>query len=464
MAAAIREGRFEIDEFIAQMDAGGAGILETAKATETWQEKLKILRNKVLVKLEPVLVGLVTQVGKLADWISDKLLPAMGAWWKDHGPEIVAFFKEVGRKVQDFKRAVLPVFERALEAIRPLGDWFVHNKQAITAAAVAIGAVLVVMFTAWAVSAGAAAVATIAAAAPVLALLLAVGLLAAGIYLLIKNWDAIKAKVEEVIDSIVSKVENIPVIGQIFTATVRVVEDKIKAMISFMGNLIAFGKELINFFKAVFAGDWAEAWDSLKEMAKIALQLFLDFLQLTFVGTIRSVLSALNVWDLVKGAFTGAKDGMVGAFRDAKDGILTALGNLWTGIAGKMSGIAGAVKFGMNTMISLFERGINAIIGAWNALEFGMDAVKVAGKTVIPGFNVGTPNIPLVNLPRLEKGGRVLKTGLAEVHEGERFSRGGGDTFIFQHYGTLMGNEAEAERFAGMMDARLRRKWRRQYA
>ncbi|KKM65975.1 hypothetical protein LCGC14_1485830, partial [marine sediment metagenome] len=250
------------------------------------------------------------------------------------------------------------------------------------------------------------------------------------------------------IDSIIAKVENIPVIGEIFKATVRVVEDKIKAMISFMGNLIAFGKELINFFKAVFAGDWAEAWDSLKEMAKLALQLFLDFLQLTFVGTIRSVLSALNVWDLVKGAFTGAKDGMVGAFNDAKDGILTALGNLWTGIAGKMSGIAGAVKFGMNTMISLFERGINAVIGAWNALEFGMsDPTGVLSKLGLPSnISIGTPNLPLVNLPRLQKGGIVLKTGLAEVHEGERFSGvGGGPTINVSSGATLFTVVAEGD-------------------
>ena len=35
---------------------------------------------------------------------------------------------------------------------------------------------------------------------------------------------------------------------------------------------------------------------------------------------------------------------------------------------------------------------------------------------------------------------------------------------LVQHTGPLMGNAAEAERFAEMIDARLRRKWRRQHA
>lgn len=426
MAAAIREGRFEIDNFIAQMDAGGTGILETAKATETWQEKLKLLRNKVLVKLEPLLVGFVEQVGKLADWISDKLLPAIEEWWRKHGPAIIDFLKDVGREVGDFKRAVVPVFEKVLDVLRPLGDWFVHNKQAIKAAAAAIGAVLVVMFTAWAISAGAAAVATIAAAAPVLALLLAVALLAAGVFLLIQNFDAVKAT----IISWIKVVEGIPVIGEIFKATVQVIGDKIDALTGFIKGLIAFVTEMVRFVSAIFRGDWAAAWESLKELAKIALNLFLDFLQLTFFGTIKSILQSIVPWDWVKGAFNTVKDNMIGAFNDAKNGILDALRTVRdTGGAifntfkdGIKTSINGIIGF-FNRFISGTERIINALADATNALA---DAINA-----IPG--VSLPHVPTISLPRipkLEHGGEVLRTGLAVVHEGERFSRGGGDIII----------------------------------
>ena len=46
----------------------------------------------------------------------------------------------------------------------------------------------------------------------------------------------------------------------------------------------------------------------------------------------------------------------------------------------------------------------------------------------LPDISINPPDIP--HLPTLQKGGVVLKTGLAEVHEGERFSRGGGDINI----------------------------------
>lgn len=61
-----------------------------------------------------------------------------------------------------------------------------------------IAGILVIAFTAWAISAAAAAAATIAAALPVLAIIAAIALLAAGIYLLVTNWDAVWSKITEI--------------------------------------------------------------------------------------------------------------------------------------------------------------------------------------------------------------------------------------------------------------------------
>jgi hypothetical protein len=57
-----------------------------------------------------------------------------------------------------------------------------------------------------------------------------------------------------------------------------------------------------------------------------------------------------------------------------------------------------------------FKDAINWVIAKWNNLSFGMSAKKVAGHTVIPGFHVSTPNIPL-----LAKGGHVSSGGSAIV-------------------------------------------------
>lgn len=59
-----------------------------------------------------------------------------------------------------------------------------------------------------------------------------------------------------------------------------------------------------------------------------------------------------------------------------------------------------------------FKSAINWVISKWNNLSFGMSAKKVAGHTVIPGFHIGTPNIPL-----LADGGTITRGGTAIVGE-----------------------------------------------
>lgn len=58
--------------------------------------------------------------------------------------------------------------------------------------------------------------------------------------------------------------------------------------------------------------------------------------------------------------------------------------------------IANATKNLFNGLKESFKNAINWIIKKWNGMSFGMDAVKIAGKTVIPGVHVGTPDIPLL--------------------------------------------------------------------
>jgi hypothetical protein len=64
---------------------------------------------------------------------------------------------------------------------------------------------------------------------------------------------------------------------------------------------------------------------------------------------------------------------------------------------------------------------VNWIIDQSNALRITLGGQQIDlpfGQSIsIPTITLDTPNIP-----RLEYGGEVLKTGLAVVHEGERFS------------------------------------------
>ena len=67
MADVILEGRFAIEDFMAEIDAGEATINGTAAATADWQEKLQLLKNRTLVALEPLLMKVFDAFGRFLD-------------------------------------------------------------------------------------------------------------------------------------------------------------------------------------------------------------------------------------------------------------------------------------------------------------------------------------------------------------------------------------------------------------
>jgi phage-related minor tail protein len=88
------------------------------------------------------------------------------------------------------------------EKVIPAFEWFVDNKPvlvgALTAAAIAIGSVVVPAFIAWATAAWSAAAGVIAATWPVLAIAAAIGLLVAGLIYAYQNWDWFRGAVDAV--------------------------------------------------------------------------------------------------------------------------------------------------------------------------------------------------------------------------------------------------------------------------
>jgi tape measure domain-containing protein len=74
-------------------------------------------------------------------------------------------------------------------------------------------------------------------------------------------------------------------------------------------------------------------------------------------------------------------------------------------IASAASGMWDGVK-------NAFRSAINWIITAWNNLELKIPKIKIPGAPDIPGFGVGTPNIPL-----LATGGTIVRGGAALVGE-----------------------------------------------
>lgn len=169
MAAAILEGRFAIEDYLKVIESGKDTINGVAEETMDWGERLAILKNRVLIALQPVLVQLFDAVtnlvmalaplveavaprlaqlfernvspaldaasarlGEIAKKIDGELIPAAIAWWQDHGPKVTGTLETMGQGAK-----------AVLDALEQFGGWLTENKAALIGAISAIGAAFV---------------------------------------------------------------------------------------------------------------------------------------------------------------------------------------------------------------------------------------------------------------------------------------------------------------------------------
>lgn len=196
-------GVSEIPEFLeglSDMDAGMEDVAGSADAMAdayggTNRAKIEAFRRKVMgklsegvgfliEKLEEVWPTIQNGFGKAVDWMQTNLLPI----W------------------QDFTEDVLP---KVIDGLEDIGDafaaafrWMMDNKGVVLGAlaglAVAVGVVLVPAFLAWAAAAAAAAAATLIAAAPFVAIGVALAAVGAGIVYAYQNFEGFRTVVDGV--------------------------------------------------------------------------------------------------------------------------------------------------------------------------------------------------------------------------------------------------------------------------
>lgn len=144
-----------------------------------------------------------------------------------------------------------------------------------------------------------------------------------------------------------------------------------------------------NNIKSAFAqaGNWfASLWNTIKSKFSNTASWFRSTFQ--------------NAWNAVKNVFSNWASFFGGLWDTIRDKF-TSIG---TSIA---DAISGAVKSGINYVISRIESTVNSAIRIINS------AIKLANK--LPSVNVGT--LSTVSLPRLARGGVVDKSTLAQIGE-----------------------------------------------
>lgn len=118
MAAAIREGRFEIDDMVSAMTAGQDTINQAASDTEDFAEAWREFRNKLNLVLEPLGVKLMDALRELISY-AQPVINFIGSFagGMEQASPIVGFFQAA---LADLGNSLIPVLEDLWKITEPI--------------------------------------------------------------------------------------------------------------------------------------------------------------------------------------------------------------------------------------------------------------------------------------------------------------------------------------------------------
>ncbi len=242
-----------------------------------------------LSKLDPRLQGVADKVIKLAKFTRDDLVPAfqkiagfiknevlpvlldVGAFMMEHiVPAFITGSTILAKLGIAFAKMEIVVAKKFLPILKAVATWFKNNKPALIAAVSAIGIALLIAF-------GPVSVGVLA----IVGLITLIGLFA-------EHWEGIKARIIGVLEAIdaatvgkirsmIDTVREVPVIGEIFDLVMGQIKARVDLVLNLIQNRITFFVDfftaLIKFWKAIFTGEWRDAWDAVKDMMSAVIEL-----------------------------------------------------------------------------------------------------------------------------------------------------------------------------------------------
>lgn len=304
---------------------------------------------------------------------------------------------------------------------------------------IALGVVLGVMFAIWVVGAISAAAATIAAAAPFIAIGLVIAAVAAGVIYAYTHFQLFRDIIQTVVevfktiwDFISSKI--IPIFAFLIENYVKALVVEFKAIVWVVENvLIPAFQAVWSFIQTKVIPIFTAIVTTLISVASSVSEKIGDIVGFVtgIPGRISATISSL--WD-------GLKSGIDTARQWVSDKIDAVVG-FATGLPGRLAGLFGGMWDGIK---EAFRSAINFIIRGWNGLQFSMPSfdTHIPGVGTIGGFTIGLPDIPLFDsggfMPgaagshglAILKAGEMVLTQAQQNAGGSGFARG--DRVVFE--------------------------------
>ena len=227
--------------------------------------------------------------------------------------------------------------------------------------------------------------------------MLGIGVIIAGIILLITNWDTVMEVLGNVGEWVNTNIIQ-PVVGfltnlwnsivTVVTNIVNTVTQGFNQFLEIAQNVIGFVQNLFatftGYLQNAFATDWTEQFGAFGHVLN------------AFFANIQ------NIWEAVKRIFNGVVDFVksifAGDWKAAWNSVIEIFGGIWDGMVAyikmPINGIIGMI----NGLIRGVVDGLNAVIGLINSLSFDIpDWIPEIGGTTF-GFNIQKLNAPQIPL------------------------------------------------------------------
>jgi len=404
MAAAIREGRFELGDLYEAVKDGTETINGASSDTESFGEKWGKFSNRIKVALEPLAMKVFDAVGEAMDRlgpIAEDIVGKLIALWERFGPSVTVALQRVGdavrtafvvivtevvpRLVSAFQAVARVLVNQVWPVVQSVFRFLMDHKEILVGIAVAIGVGLVVAFTSWAIAAGAAAVATIAAMAPVIAIGAAIAALVAGVIYAYQNWGWFKDAVDAV--------------ASFLTGTLWPI---LQTVASFLADkLVAAFQAVSRFITGTAVPAFSAVWSFIRDRV---IPVFSDVVR----GIADFVSAAARRFEEFKTSVATKIGEAVQFVRDLPGRFLAALGDLGGLLRGAgralIDGLIGGITSKIESVKSTLK-GVTDLIPSWKGpMDYDAKLLTPNGEAIMDGLRVG-----------LERGSRDVMSMLGGV-------------------------------------------------
>lgn len=407
MAKAIRDGKLEVGALTAELSKSTETIEGASFDTMDYAEKMQILKNKMKVALAPLANSVFDSINALmplAEKGMEALTNIIGKLGKNL-PDIIPMISEGVSKVMDIITQIMPTIENVISGVIDTLKQ-IPIKDIITSAMGWIKSLLPV----------------------IMSVLKTVANMGKKLFPIVKKLvdkvvqviNKVLPMVQKVIEKIFPAIEEAitaiaPIIEKVMDWIVPVIENVIDIVMPIIEGLITFISDKIDiissviqnvadFVQNVFAGNWAGAFENIKNIAGNAFE-FLSSLFDSIVGIWENVIAKIserfpvlgavlqNVFDSmrpvienVKNIFSGLIDFVSNVFAGNWRGAWESVKSIFSNV---FEGLAGIVKVPLNAVIGV----VNKVIDSINGVGFTIpDWVPIVGGKA---FSLDIPQMPM---------------------------------------------------------------------